>query len=156
EGHVLRDHSFLPDEGHVYEGRIADIEGRNGDLLARDPGLNILHDPGDMRRVLEAIIEVAVGLVAQKLDALRVRVRIGDPTPRRRHEVLFGLRLHRPQPDVMKLARSLCLVSHRLSPGDRGWVIGDRKGDPSPITLHPRYAPAPSGCLSEVKSPVNW
>ena len=52
------------------------------------------------------IVEIAIRLVAQIFDPLRVRVRDRSPSTRvGGDEVLVRLRLHRPQPDVMEPLR---------------------------------------------------
>src|SRR5215211_7226711 len=82
EGHVLGDHALFPDESHPYERGISDFERGDRYFLARDPGFDIVHYPRDVRSVLEVIVEIAVRLIPQIFDSLRVGIGISDPDAR--------------------------------------------------------------------------
>src|SRR6476660_5033308 len=112
ERHVLRDHALFPNECDPDESGVADFEWRDRDLLALDPGADVVDHPGNVRLILEALIEVAIGFVAQEFDAIRAVVRVGHPDPGGGDEVLVRLRFCCANPDMVKRAGSPAALRH--------------------------------------------
>ena len=125
ERHVFASHALLPDEGNADERRLADVERRDCDLLAIDPGVHVVDHPGDVRRVLEPLVEVAIRFIAQDTRC-GTGSRSGSVTQTlgRGDEVLVGLRLYRAKPDVVEpcamlpcgTPTSVCLQPMRRTP----------------------------------------